>query len=241
LAARALWGKGGGVSPVQPFRFQSSVQVVMALDCSIEEHEIDGRTSSESGNSKTRRDWAMKVRHQTKTKLILSGVPGTLRWMVFAIAVGLAVTGFTAFLLWIQWEENGPGLFILPLSVGMLVGTAFVIIGVLQLFARERLILDKQTGKGQYESNSPVITTEKTFEFRLEDVHSVVVSTQTIEHPVSVNEPGWSEAKECKASLRVVRPRRSVTLDETQNGRVKRVIRIAEEVAGFLSTEVISE
>lgn len=183
----------------------------------------------------------MKVKHQTETKLILSGVPGTRRWMVFAIAVGLAVTGFSAFLLWIQWEENGPGLFILPLAVGMLVGTAFVIIGVLQLFARERLVLDKQTGKGQYESNSPVITTETPFEFRLEDVHSVVVSTQTIEHPVSVSEPGWSEAKECKVSLRVVRPRRSVTLDETQNGRVKRVIRIAEEVAGFLSTEVISE
>jgi len=183
----------------------------------------------------------MKLKHQSEARLTLSGVPGTFRWMAFAIAVGLAVNGFVGYLMWIQWEEGGPGLFILPLSVGMLMGSAFVVIGVLQLFARERLVLDKQSGKGQYESNSPIITTEKPFTFKLDDVHSVVVSTQMIERHIAANEPGWSEATQCKAVLRVVKPRRGVTLDETQNGRVKRVNRIAKEVAGFLATEVIRE
>ena len=183
----------------------------------------------------------MKLKHQSEAKLTLSGVPGTFRWMAFAIAVGLAVDGFVGYLMWIQWEEGGPGLFILPLSVGMLMGSAFVVIGVLQLFARERLVLDKQSGTGQYESNSPIITTEKPFTFKLDDVHSVVVSTQMIERHIAANEPGWSEATQCKAVLRVVKPRRGVTLDETQNGRVKRVNRIAKEVAGFLATEVIRE
>lgn len=183
----------------------------------------------------------MKVTHQDSTRLTLSGVPGTLRWMAFAVVVGLAIDGFVGYLAWIQWEEHGPGLFLLPLSVGMLMGTAFLIFGVLQLLARESLVLDQQTGTGRYESNSPIVTTSKPFRFKLENIHSVVISTQTIERSVAVTEPGWSEATECKAVLRVAKPRRTVALDDTQNGRLERVNQLAERVAGFLSIEVTRE
>ena len=129
-------------------------------------------------------------------------------------------------------------MFLLPVGTGIVIGLALFGVGVVQLFARERLVLDRSTGRGTYESNSPIVTTEKPFKFKLENVNSVVISQENVETHVAGIEPGMSESKVCKAVLRVSKPRRAVTLDETQNGRTQRVSAVAEQVAGFLGKTV---
>lgn len=139
---------------------------------------------------------------------------------------------------WILWKEEGAGMSLLPIGIGTLIGLALFGVGVVQLFSRERLVLDRSTGRGTYESNSPLVTTEKPFKFKIENVNSVVITIETVETNVSVDVPGVSEVKVCKAVMRVNKPRRAVTLDETQNGRTQRVSAVAEQVAGFLGKTV---
>ncbi|MCH1498163.1 MAG: hypothetical protein L7U83_03750 [Akkermansiaceae bacterium] len=180
----------------------------------------------------------MKIQHQSKTKLILGGVAGTLRWMIaLALIGGGIVAAFVSF-GWILWKEEGAGISLFPIGIGTLVGLALFGMGVAQLFSRERLVLDWSTGWGAYESNSPLVTTEKPFKFKIGNVSSVVITIETVETSVAVDVPVVSEVKICKAVMRVNKPRRAVILDETQNGRTQRVSAVAEKVAGFLGKTV---
>jgi hypothetical protein len=127
---------------------------------------------------------------------------------------------------------------LLPIGIGTLIGLALFGVGVVQLFARERLVLDRSTGRGTYQSNSPIVTSEKPFKFKIENVNSVVISQETVGTYVAGIDPGMSESKVYKALLRVSRPRRAVIIDETQNGRNERVVKMAETIAEFLGKRV---
>ena len=48
-------------------------------------------------------------------------------------------------------------------------------------------------------------------------------------------------AKVCRARLRVLKPRRAIVLDETENGQERRVQTVAEAVAGWLELEVTKQ
>jgi hypothetical protein len=183
----------------------------------------------------------MQVKFESDSKVILGGVAGTLRWMIALIVIGGGVTVASVAFARALWREEGAGMYLLPLGVGVLIGVALLVVGAVQLFARERLVLDRVAGMGAYESNSPIVTTEKPFKFKFENVSAVVITTETVDpnHPSA--DPGIIEAKICKAILRVNRPRRAVTLDEPQNGRVGRVTAIADQVAEFLGIDVGEE
>ena len=132
-------------------------------------------------------------------------------------------------------------MFLLPLGLGVLIGVALFVVGVVQLFARERFVLDRTSGIGAYESNSPIVATDKPFKFKFENVSGAAITTETIDQNHPSADSGIIEAKICKAILRVNTPRRVVTLDETQNGRAGRVTAIAEQVAKFLGLDVREE
>jgi len=180
----------------------------------------------------------VKIQHQSESKLTLGGVAGTLRWMIALIVIGDGIAMACGAFAWIVWNAEGPGMYLLPLGIGALIGLALFGVGVVQLFARERLVLDRATGRGTYESNSPIVATGKPFKFKLADVDSVVMTTETVETHASVGRPGIGETKVRQAVLRVTKPRRAVTLDETQNGRTERVTAIADQVARFLGKTV---
>lgn len=180
----------------------------------------------------------MKIQYQSESKLIIGGVAGTLRWMIALIMIGVGIAMACGAFAWMTWKAEGPGMYLLPLGIGGLIGLAMFGVGVVQLFARERLVLDRATGRGTYESSSPIVTTGKPFKFKLADVDSVVMTTETIDTNVTAGSPGIGETKVCKAVLRVTKPRRAVTLDETQNGRTERVTAMAGRVAGFLGKTV---
>ncbi|MGK0189552.1 MAG: hypothetical protein ACI9R3_005369 [Verrucomicrobiales bacterium] len=158
--------------------------------------------------------------------------------MIALALIGGGIAAACGAFIQMQWREEGSGMFLLPLGIGMLIGLVLFGVGVVQLFAKERLVLDRSTGRGTYESNSPIVTTEKPFKFKIENVNSVVITMETVEINVSLDGLGRSEAKVCKAVLRVNKPRRAVTLDETQNGRTQRVSAVAEHVAEFLGIAV---
>lgn len=180
----------------------------------------------------------MKIQQQSETRIVLGGVAGTLRWMMALALIGSGIVAACCSFGWTLWNEEGAGMFLLPIGTGILIGLALFAVGVVQLFAREKLVLDRSTGRGAYESNSPIVTTGKPFKFKLENVDSVVITEETIETHMAAGEPGMSESKVCKATLRVTKPRRAVTLDETQNGRIQRVTSIAEQVSKFLGKTV---
>ena len=158
--------------------------------------------------------------------------------MIALIVIGDGIMLASGAFGWRMWKDQGPGMYLLPVGIGALIGLALFGVGLIQLFARERLVLDRSKAEGLYESNSPIVTTGKSFKFKLSDVDSVVLSTETIDTHVSAGGPGMGETNVCQALLRVTQPRRAVTLDETQNGRTERVTAIAGQVARFLGKTV---
>lgn len=65
-------------------------------------------------------------------------------------------------------------------------------------------------------------------------VHAVELTKTEVKTP-SDDHTGAFESYQLSANLLVTRPRRKVVLDETQNGRVERVQKVAEAVKRFLN------
>ena len=105
---------------------------------------------------------------------------------------------------------------------------------------RMRLVLDRVTGNGSYDVYSPVIDVGKPCSFRLEEIDSVAIERHEEARPHN-DEHGSFPAKVCRARLRVCRPRRAILLDETENGQERRVLAVAEAVAGWLELEVTKQ
>ena len=84
---------------------------------------------------------------------------------------------------------------------------------------------------------SPIVDVGKPCQFRLEDIDSVTIERREESRPRN-DEHGNFPAKVCRARLRVRKPRRAIVLDETENGRERRVQKTAEAVAAWLDMEI---
>lgn len=178
---------------------------------------------------------AVKIQKETPSQLTLAGIPGSLVWMLALTFFGLLIMTTTSLMGWYIWQEADTKLALIPLAIGALMGAAFLWIGVMQLKSTEQLILDKNNQTGVYVSTSPIVITEKSCRFKWKDIESVEITRQeasSVGNPSTGHKPEPSQLS--IAILKIRRPRRSIILDETQNGNLERVQSIAESTANFL-------
>ena len=180
----------------------------------------------------------MRIIENNSARLVLKGTPGTVRWMLFASAFGLAAMTMTAWFAWISIRELQSYWQLIPLGLGFLMGCAFFLIGLISLaFGRMKLELDRVRGTGSYDVYSPIIEVGKPCTFRLEDIDSVTVERR-MEARHSSEGRGSLPAQVCEARLRIRKPRRAIVLDETQNGQDRRVQAVADTIGEWLGLEV---
>ena len=176
------------------------------------------------------------VKSQTDTRLELAGIPGRRIWMIAICAFGVLATAGAVWFMWMASRESDSGWSwsFLPLSFGVLIGQGFFWIGAITLaVGRMSLVLDNTSGTGDYDVRSPVIEVGKPCHFKLANVNSVALEATSEWRPGHGDGPETT-AKVLRAKLRITKPRRSIVLDETENGRVERVEKVAAAVANFL-------
>ena len=159
--------------------------------------------------------------------------------MIVLCVFGALFTAGAAAFIWMTYQASGGWSWsFLPLSIGVLIGQGLFWIGAVTLaVGRLTLVLDSSTGTGDYQVRSPVIEVGKPCSFKLEQVDSVIIEATTEWRPGHDDRPETT-ANVQRAKLRIKRPRRSITLDETENGRIQRVQGVAETVAAFLGQQV---
>lgn len=155
--------------------------------------------------------------------------------MIALACIGLLLTGaFGAFALMLHKEHHGMVGSHLPLGLGVLIGQALFWTGVITLaIGRQTLVLDSILGTGEYKVRSPIVDVGKSCRFKLKHVHSVTIET------TKETRPGRSghadvDATVHRVRLRLNKPRRAITLDETEHGHLDRLEELAQQVAAFL-------
>lgn len=181
----------------------------------------------------------MRVVENSAERLVLRGVPGGTVWMVFCLLLGLAVmaaaVGFASATY--DGASGALNLQLIPLGIGVLMGLAFFLIGAVTLaVGRVELTLDRVTGEGIYEVCSPIVEAGKPCRFRLEHIARLELKATEEARPPDADGEQF-DAQVVRLRLLVTRPRRTIVLDETQNGRVQRVQRTAEAVAAWLGVD----
>lgn len=162
-------------------------------------------------------------------------------WMAFATVFGAALMAATGWFAVVSVRELGGYLQLVPLGVGFLMGIAFFLIGLWTLVAgRMQLVFDRVTGEGAYDVYSPVIEVGKPCVFKLAAIDSVTIERVEEDRPHQ-DDHGNFPAKVCRACLRVRKPRRTIVLDETENGREDRVQSVAIGVAAWLEVPVTQQ
>lgn len=180
----------------------------------------------------------MKIVEDTPTRLVLAGVPGSFRWMLFATVLGGALTA--AVVASIVWQlGEGWSFTLIFMGVGLLIAQGIFWMGAVTLaVGRERLELDLTTQRGVYSVRSPIVETgNKPFSFDFVNIHSVTLERVAERRPAS-EDRAEHKAKIVRCRLRTTKPRRAVVLDETENGSEARVRALAERVATFLDLEL---
>ena len=177
----------------------------------------------------------MRIREQTDTRLVLTGIPGRRVWMLGLTGFGLVLTavllGF-AYLLhkahagWV-WPH-------LALGFGLLIAQGILWTGIITLaVGRLTLVLDTTLGTGEYRVRSPIVEAGTPCKFKLEHIDSIAIETSRESRPGTLNH-AEEEAVVHRLRLRLNHPRRAITLDETENNRLARLETLANHVAGFL-------
>lgn len=175
--------------------------------------------------------------------MTLSGVPGGVGWMSFAVFLGLSLTLAFGWVARHEYHTSGVGFAVVMCSIGVLMGQLFMWTGVVTLaLSRESLELERRPnggGMGRYRSRSPIVLTTRSFDFDFARVHAVSIEQFTERHPGSRGRGGGTSSSDvCRARLLVKGPRRAVTLDETSNHRDERIVRLAEHVAAFMVVQI---
>ncbi len=177
----------------------------------------------------------MKVKQQTNSRMVLTGIPGRRVWMIALTSLGVFLTaGVGFFAVVIYREYDGIAWLHLPLLLGLLIAQTLFWTGLITLaVGRLMLILDADTGTGEYRVKSPIVDAGRPCTFKLDNVHSVTIETSTESRP---GRPGHADtiATVHRARLRLNNPRCAITLDETENDRLDRVESVAQKVASFL-------
>ena len=177
----------------------------------------------------------MKVQQQTNSRMVLTGIPGRRVWMIALTCLGVILTAGVGFFAVVIYNEyQGIAWPHLPLALVFFIAQALFWTGVITLaVGRLTLILDAATGTGEYRVKSPIVDAGRPCKFKLDHIHSVTIETATESRP---GRPGHADtiARVHRARLRLNKPRRAITLDETENDRINRVETVAQEVATFL-------
>lgn len=184
----------------------------------------------------------MKLRFQTTTHLLLTGVPGSIGWMLFALLLGLLFSGVFGVLAWRHFQAEGYSYNGVMCSLGAALGQLFFWTGLVTLaVGRETLELNKSAAPGScggcYRSRSPIVRVPKSFDFDLSAIEAVSIERFTERHPGGRRD-GGSEMDVCRARLLINKPRRAITLNEPSNYRDARVTAIGQTVAAFLEVSL---
>lgn len=182
----------------------------------------------------------MRIVERTGQRLVLAGIPGGTGVMIAFTAIGGVLTAAVVAAAVHEIKQGNHGTLV-PIGIGMLVAQALFWAGVITLvFARERLELDRVTGRGRYTICSPIVDTGNSpFEFDLASVDSV--SLELTLDSTSAPGPGGFDRRSTtevyRARLRILRPRRGVVLLERSESGREQALGLAREVAGFLGVD----
>jgi len=175
----------------------------------------------------------MQIQKQTASQMILCGIPGSMGWMLSLTFAGILLITVSLLLGWKIWQENEALFVLLPLLLGMLFGMLFIWIGIGQLREKERLVLDKETNRGTYETLSPLMITSRSIRFDLQDVECVNVTGSRVSQS-----PTTDMERTSAALLLIKHPRTSIVLDESKDGHTQRIRSLGQEVADFIGTRL---
>jgi len=176
----------------------------------------------------------MRLRTNSGDRLCFSGIPGDSAAFLVPplVGIGFLVGGYV-----LGWLSNE---WILKLLIGIpcsVIGVFVLAMGTYGLTLRERLILDKVTGEGEYRRISVMTRhTEEHIRFHLAEVHGVRLWHR--EEGVA-SQGRWHFIWE--VALLIKQPRKSIILMEDQSDRGKRAQAAASTVADFLECELISK
>jgi hypothetical protein len=177
------------------------------------------------------KDNTMRIQKQTDSCLVLTGIPGRRVWMIVLCCFGLLLTVAVGYIAVVLYEERGVlTLAHLPLCIGLLIAQVIFWTGAVTLaVGRLTLILDTTPGVGEYRIRSPIVEAGKPCSFKLEHVDSIALEATNETRPGN-----QMDATVHRVRLRLTRPRRAITLDETENNRLERLETLAKQVANFL-------
>ena len=177
----------------------------------------------------------MRIKQQTDSLLVLTGIPGRRVWMIVLTSFGLLLTGALLYFAYLFYKDyGGLGWPHLALSFGLLIAQVLLWTGILTLaFGRLTLILDTTLGTGDYRVRSPIVDAGMPCQFKLEHIDSLAIETSRESRPGRLDHAG-EQAVVHRLRLRLTHPRRAITLDETENNQLARLETLATRVAGFL-------
>ncbi|MGE0364707.1 MAG: hypothetical protein AB7Q00_03045 [Phycisphaerales bacterium] len=173
---------------------------------------------------------ALKTTRRGANLLVLSGLPHGVGWPIFAVVLALGLPTFFWFLEGKTLMKPGFHFQWIPAGVIVLLCTAFLIVGVKSLLDRERLTLDRATGRGTFETWNILGGKRKRHEFDLTRVVEVRIDVRTEATPGGGKRGGGT----MRVFEATIKPGKKIVLDTTSNGRDERVRRVAKDVAEFL-------
>lgn len=159
----------------------------------------------------------------------MRGVPGSRRWMIYATVLGVVLTVALVWFALDTYQRHGVGFALFSSGLGLFVAQVIFWTGAVTLaVGRLHLVLDRDSGTGEYRVRSPLIDAGKSCRFELDDVHSVTIETVREKRP-------HYDVVVYHARLLLENPRRVIVLEESQNEQLERVEAVAATVAEFLS------
>lgn len=181
----------------------------------------------------------MKIQKQTSSQLILSGIPGSLVWMLVLTFLGLLLMTISLLMGVKVWNDSAAYYLMMPLVICSFFGAGFIWIGISQLKERERLILDKIKRSGNYMSTTPYLLNEVLLSFTWNQIESIeltpIIPTQK-SNSSKDTEP--IEPSQIQIVLNLKDPMHQIVLETAQNDDKDRLAQIAQEVSGFLEIQL---
>ncbi len=176
----------------------------------------------------------MQVQKKMASQCILTGIPGSLFWMLLLNFVGLFLVTASLAVGWKWGQEQGLQHPWILSTLGSICGVFSILTGVMQLRAREGLLLDKTTRTGIYSITSPILMGTTHFKFAWEQVECVELAKSS-----EALDKGTEKTRETtKALLKIKNPRKVIILETSNTTVIKHVQSVAQTVADFLEIRV---
>jgi hypothetical protein len=178
----------------------------------------------------------MRVTVDTGDRLVLSGPPGGSGAVILLLVVGAAMSAGGGLFLRVGQTNGATPLMIMGGLAGA-VGLALLLAGVGVMLTRDRLELDRVTGRGSWTRRLCGRPIGTAIAFDIERARHVRVEHFTESLP-RTGDGGGGTSEKVRASLLISKPRRRIVLDEAERQRAPRVREVAQSVAELLGLEV---